>query len=128
MTFTVSGLDAALKDIQKQEEAEEAARKAEEERKAAEEAARKAAEEAARKAAEDAAKIPSPSGITTPSAAAKKVGPKVNKTFTVGNYKYKVAKGAFKGCKKKIKVKGASAKVRKANVKLLKKSGYKKFK
>ena len=37
----------------------------------------------------------------------------------------KVAKGAFKGCKKKIKVSGKS---KKANVKLLKKSGYKKFK
>ena len=105
-----------------------------------------------------------PGGITTP-AAIKKIGLKVNKTFTAGNYKYKVtkrattasqgavkvvgftkkgakakklktltlkaklkkvSKGAFKGYKK-IKVKGGSAKVRKANVKLLKKSGYKKF-
>ena len=40
----------------------------------------------------------------------------------------KVAKKAFKGCKKTIKVKGASKKVTKANVKKLKKSGYKKFK
>ena len=40
----------------------------------------------------------------------------------------KVAKKAFKGCKKKIKVKGASKKITKANVKKLKKSGYKKFK
>ena len=37
----------------------------------------------------------------------------------------KVTKGAFKGCTKKIKVSGKS---RKANIKLLKKSGYKKFK
>lgn len=37
----------------------------------------------------------------------------------------KVAKGAFKGCKKKIKVSGKS---KAANVKALKKSGYKKFK
>lgn len=50
------------------------------------------------------------------------------KTLTVNAKLKKVAKGAFKGCKKKNKVKGASAKVRKANVKLLKKSGYKKFK
>ncbi|WP_455056767.1 cellulase family glycosylhydrolase [Jutongia sp.] len=50
------------------------------------------------------------------------------KTLTVKAKLKKVAKKSFKGCKKKIKVKGASAKVRKANVKLLKKSGYKKFK
>lgn len=50
------------------------------------------------------------------------------KTLTIKAKLKKVSKGAFKGCKKKIKVKGASAKVRKANVKLLKKSGYKKFK
>lgn len=37
----------------------------------------------------------------------------------------KVAKGAFKGCKQKIKVSG---KAKAANVKALKKSGYKKFK
>ena len=40
----------------------------------------------------------------------------------------KVTKKAFKGCKKTIKVKGASKKITKANVKKLKKSGYKKFK
>lgn len=39
-----------------------------------------------------------------------------------------VKKGAFKGCKKTIKVTGGSKKVNKANVKKLKKSGYKKFK
>ena len=39
-----------------------------------------------------------------------------------------VKKGAFKGCKKKIKVKGVNKKTRKANIKVLKKSGYKKFK
>ena len=37
----------------------------------------------------------------------------------------KVSKNAFKGCKKKIKVSG---KAKKANIKILKKSGYKKFK
>lgn len=42
--------------------------------------------------------------------------------------KVSVKKGAFKGCKKTIKVTGASKKVNKANVKKLKKSGYKKFK
>ncbi len=123
MTFTVSGLDAALKDIQnktyvnpqtgktiQQEEAEEAARKAEEERKAAEEAARKAAEEAARKAAEEAAKIPSPSGIATPPAAAKKVGLKVNKTFTVGNYKYKVTRRATTASQGAVSVVGLTKK------------------
>ena len=52
---------------------------------------------------------------------------KLNKLTVKAKLK-KVTKGAFKGCKKKITVKGASAKVRKANVKLLKKSGYKKFK
>lgn len=41
------------------------------------------------------------------------------------NAKVSVAKGAFKGCKKKIKVSGKS---KKANLKKLKKSGYKKFK
>ena len=39
-----------------------------------------------------------------------------------------VKKGAFKGCKKKIKVSGGTKKVRKANIKKLKKSGYKKLK
>lgn len=39
-----------------------------------------------------------------------------------------VKKNAFKGCKKTIKVTGGSKKVNKANVKKLKKSGYKKFK
>lgn len=42
--------------------------------------------------------------------------------------KISVKKGAFKGCKKTIKVTGGSKKVNKANVKKLKKSGYKKFK
>lgn len=42
--------------------------------------------------------------------------------------KISVKKGAFKGCKKTIKVTGGSKKVNKANVKRLKKSGYKKFK
>ncbi|MCH5267683.1 MAG: leucine-rich repeat protein [Lachnospiraceae bacterium] len=39
-----------------------------------------------------------------------------------------VKKGAFKGCKKTIKVTGGTKKVNKANVKKLKKCGYKKFK
>lgn len=39
----------------------------------------------------------------------------------------KVSKNSFKGCKKKILVSGSSKKVNKANVKKLKKSGYKKF-
>ncbi len=42
--------------------------------------------------------------------------------------KITVKRGAFKGCKKAIKVTGGSRKVNKANVKKLKKSGYKKFK
>lgn len=42
--------------------------------------------------------------------------------------KVSVKKGAFKGCKKTIKVTGGSKKINKANVKKLKKSGYKKFK
>lgn len=42
--------------------------------------------------------------------------------------KVSVKKNAFKGCKKTIKVTGGSKKVNKANVKKLKKSGYKKFK
>lgn len=40
----------------------------------------------------------------------------------------KVTKKAFKGCKKKIKLSGAKGKTKKSNIKLLKKSGYKKFK
>lgn len=39
-----------------------------------------------------------------------------------------VQKGAFSGCKKRITIKGASKKIRKANVKKLKKSGYKRIK
>lgn len=126
MTFTVTGLDQALKDIAdktyvnpqtdktiQQEEAEEAARKAEEARKAAEEAARKAAEEAARKAAEAAAKVPSSSSITTP-AAVKKVGLKVNKTFTAGNYKYKVTKRATTASQGAVSVVGLTKKGAKA--------------
>ncbi len=50
------------------------------------------------------------------------------KALTVKAKLTKVAKKAFKGCKKTIKVKGASKKINKANVKKLKKSGYKKFK
>ncbi len=42
--------------------------------------------------------------------------------------KISVKKGAFKGCKKTIKVTGSSKKINKANVKKLKKCGYKKFK
>lgn len=42
--------------------------------------------------------------------------------------KVSVKKGAFNGCKKTIKVAGGSKKVKKANLKKLKKSGYKKFK
>ncbi len=48
--------------------------------------------------------------------------------MTVNGKLTRVAKNAFKGCKKTITVKGGSAKVRKANIKLLKKSRYKKFK
>lgn len=50
------------------------------------------------------------------------------KSITVKGKLKTVSKGAFKGCKKTIKVKGGSNKVRKANIKKLKKSGYKKFK
>ena len=50
------------------------------------------------------------------------------KSLTVKAKLKKVAKNAFKGCKKKITIKGSSSKIRKANVKRLKKSGYKKFK
>ena len=39
-----------------------------------------------------------------------------------------VKRGAFKGCKKTIKVTGSSRKINRANVKKLKKCGYKKFK
>lgn len=49
-------------------------------------------------------------------------------TLTVKAKLKSVKKGAFKGCKKTIKVKGSTKKNRKANVKILKKSGYKKFK
>jgi len=44
--------------------------------------------------------------------------------------KVSVKKGAFKGCKKTIKVTAASKskKAKKAQIKKLKKSGYKKFK
>ncbi len=49
----------------------------------------------------------------------------VNDTFSIKAKLSSVAKGAFKGCKKKIKVSGTS---KKQNVKKLKKSGYKKFK
>ena len=42
--------------------------------------------------------------------------------------KISVKKGAFKGCKRNIKVTGGSRKIIKANVKKLKKCGYKKFK
>ena len=110
MTFTVTGLDQALKDIAdktyvnpqtdktiQQEEAEEAARKAEE----------------ARKAAEAAAKVPSSSSITTP-AAVKKVGLKVNKTFTAGNYKYKVTKRATTASQGAVSVVGLTKKGAKA--------------
>ena len=50
---------------------------------------------------------------------------KALKTLTLNAKLKKVTKKAFKGCKKSIAVKG---KGKKANVKLLKKSGYKKFK
>jgi len=42
--------------------------------------------------------------------------------------KISVKKGAFRGCKKTIKVTGGSRKIIKANVKKLKKCGYRKFK
>lgn len=41
--------------------------------------------------------------------------------------KISVKKGAFRGCKKTIKVTGGSGKINKANVKKLKKCGYRKF-
>lgn len=49
-------------------------------------------------------------------------------TLTVNGKLKSVKKGAFKGCKKKIKVKGGNKKKRTTNIKALKKSGYKKFK
>lgn len=56
-------------------------------------------------------------------------GCKTLKKLTFGKKKLSsVKKGAFKGCKKTIKVAGGSKKVKKGNVKKLKKSGYKKFK
>jgi len=54
---------------------------------------------------------------------------KMLKKLTFGKKKLSsVKKGAFKGCKKTIKVTGGSKKVKKGNLKKLKKSGYKKFK
>ncbi len=56
-------------------------------------------------------------------------GCKAFNKLTLGKKKLSsVSKGAFKGCKKTIKVAGGSKKVKKGNVKKLKKSGYKKFK
>ena len=49
------------------------------------------------------------------------------KTFVVKGKLTKVSKNAYKGCKHKIKLKGSTAAVRRANLKKLKKSGYKKF-
>ncbi|MDE6566941.1 MAG: cellulase family glycosylhydrolase, partial [Lachnospiraceae bacterium] len=49
-------------------------------------------------------------------------------TLTIKGKLKSVKKGAFKGCKKKIKIKGGNKKTRKANIKALKKSGFKKFK
>lgn len=51
-------------------------------------------------------------------------GCKSLKTLTLRSRLKKAAKGAFKGCKKKIRVEGTA---RKANIKTLKRSGYKKF-
>lgn len=65
--------------------------------------------------------------ITTIPAGAFSNCTKLSKITVNGKLKT-VAKNAFKGCKKKITVKGSSAKVKKANSKKLKKSGYKKFK
>lgn len=48
--------------------------------------------------------------------------------LTVKGKLTKVEKKAFAGCKKKIKVAGGNKKAKKANIKALKKSGYKKFK
>lgn len=49
------------------------------------------------------------------------------KTFVVKGKLTKVSQNAYKGCKHKIKLKGSTAAVRRANLKKLKKSGYKKF-
>ncbi len=54
-------------------------------------------------------------------------GDKALKKLTLKKKLVSVKKGAFKGCKKKIKVSGGTKKVCKANIKKLKKSGYKKF-
>ena len=55
-------------------------------------------------------------------------GCKALKKLTLGKKLSSVKKGAFQGCKKTIKVSGGTKKVRKANIKKLRKSGYKKFK
>lgn len=49
------------------------------------------------------------------------------KTLVIKGKLTKVSRNSYKGCKNKIKVKGGSSKVRKANLKKLKKSGYKRF-
>lgn len=49
------------------------------------------------------------------------------KTLVIKGKLKKVDKKTFTGCKKTIRVKGASKKVRKNNIKKLKKSGYRKF-
>ena len=54
-----------------------------------------------------------PGGITTP-AAIKKIGLKVNKTFTAGNYKYKVTKRATTASQGAVKVVGLTKKGAKA--------------
>ena len=51
-------------------------------------------------------------------------GCKSLKMLSLRNRLKMAAKGAFKGCKKKIRVEGTA---RKANIKTLKRSGYKKF-
>ena len=111
-TITEKSSEIANLDV-KIDEAVKKAAEEEAKRKAAEEAARKAAEEAARKAAEAAAKVPSSSSITTP-AAVKKVGLKVNKTFTAGNYKYKVTKRATTASQGAVSVVGLTKKGAKA--------------
>ena len=50
------------------------------------------------------------------------------KKISVGKNVKTIGKNAFKGCKKTIKVTAASKKAKKAQLKKLKKSGYKKFK
>lgn len=65
--------------------------------------------------------------ITTIPSGAFKNCKKLKKLVVKGKLKT-VKKNAFKGCKNIIKVSGASSKVRKANVKKLKASGYKKLK